>query len=276
MEFARNTQNNSLYSAQQFERTPSDELSENRQHLACPECGEPAFFRRETHNGREPCFGARPHAQGCSQSAGQATHPASQQQDIYSEFMDPAVRLVVDFAYGAASAGNWIDPQEGHQDFNNQSLGATGSGGQTDRVQHVRLRPLLRLLMSGAPLHATRKVVDVQGIGRFPVADLFVPFANIAAMRGKDLCGVFGKVATADFDPCGQTLWLNCAGWAEPSICIDWKHIPELFSRFGIKDIKELAGADVLAFGSVRASRNGKHYVVPVHNSQIAFDLMGR
>jgi hypothetical protein len=178
----------------------------------------------------------------------------------------------VDFAYGAASDGNWSNPQECHQDFNNPSLGAMGSGGQTDRVQHVRLRPLLRLLMSGAPLHATRKVADVQGIGRFPVADLFVPFANMADMRRGNYCGVFGRIASAGLDPCGQTLWINCAGMSDPSICIDWTHIPELFARYEINDVQALKGADVLAFGTVRSSRNGKHYLVPPHSSQVAFD----
>lgn len=72
MQSARCTLNGALYHAQQLTSLPNHDLSQRRHHLVCPECGGPAFYRKETHNGRDACFGARPHASGCSLKAAQS------------------------------------------------------------------------------------------------------------------------------------------------------------------------------------------------------------
>jgi hypothetical protein len=272
MEFARCTQNDLIYNAEQFSGLPTQDLSEKRRYLVCPECSGHAFFRKETRNDREACFGARPHAEGCHLKAADAAANSNGQADAYGPLMQPAQRLVVDFGYGAPAQGNQQVQASAIDNCRAPDEPATSSGCRTNHVQHVRLRPLLRMLTSPTPCQTLPHLVDVAGFGKFAVADFFVSFKAAAPMHDYKLHGFFGQVAYAQFDQ-ANTLWLNAGGRSNLSICIPHQHVAELYSRFGISDQEAFAGASVLVLGTLQISPPGKRYVVLEDLSHITVHL---
>ena len=76
---------------------PAD-LEKKRRQLQCPECSGPAFFRHTSPIGRAPCFGARPHATGCSLAA----YDLERLQSMANENaqLNPCETIVVDLHYG--------------------------------------------------------------------------------------------------------------------------------------------------------------------------------
>ena len=268
MESARCTQNSAIYSAQQFAGLAADDLAEKRQNLVCPACGRPAFFRRETQNDRDPCFGARPHAQGCNLSAAQAAAAASDQADAHANLLDPNTRIKVDFTHERSEA---VD-QHPHADLTQKTRTCDESGGFSGctpaTIRHMRLRPLLRLLISTPSLQNSPQIIDMDGIGSARACDLFVPLNAISAMDDRKFMGVFGRIASAHFVKESNTVWLNSGAVMQPSICVDLMNMSLLMDRFEVNNIACFANAIVLVFGAVRISQQGKMYIVlgnPMH-----------
>lgn len=262
MESARCTQNSAIYSAQQFAGLAADDLAQKRQNLVCPACGRPAFFRKETQNERDPCFGARPHAQGCNLSAAQAAATASDQADAYADLLDSNKRIKVDFthensetAYQHIHAGltqntRTHDESAGHAGFNPTT------------VRHMRLRPLLRLLISTPEFRSSWQIVDMDGIGSVRACDFFVPFKGLATQHESIFIGVFGRIVSAQYLPQDNAVWLNSGSCTEPSICVPLGLAALLMDRFEISDAGYFANSNVLVLGTVRISQHGKKYIV--------------
>lgn len=273
MEFARCTQTNSLYSAQQFSGLAPDVLLHRKQNLVCPECDRTAFFRRETQNGRDPCFGARPHAPWCNLKAAHAGTNANDQSDTVAGLMQSGQRIVIDFEYGARQSDS--DPS---------STRVQGSGARHEQIstpgghgispKHLRLGTLLRMLTFSSAFRSSVQIVEVSGIGIFRVADFFVPFESLATMPGGRLLGFFGQIAFAQYKPQDDTLWLNSGTLADPSICVPWEFVPSLFQRFEITEAQALTGANVLVIGLVRTSQYGKKYVLLEDLNQLTIDFV--
>lgn len=269
MEFARCTQNDVIYTARQFAGLPTDALSDRRRSLVCTECGGRAFFRAHTRNDREACFGAWPHADHCQLRAAQTAAHASGHAQVDNR---PAQRLVVDFEYGAPVLWDHSTQTPEAESVRAQIEAVAGSGFNPTQVQHMRLRPLLRLLTSPTPCQTSPQWVDVAGFGTFAVADFFVPFEAATPMHNYQWHGFFGQLVSAHFVGL-NTLWLNSGGYASPGICVPVQFVDELFSRFGISDKRQLAGARVLVFGSLQISQSGKWYVVLQDLNHITIDL---
>ena len=270
METARCLQDGSIYSSQQFTRLPATDLWEKRRYLVCPECGGPAFFRKQSHDGREPCFGARPHSDGCNLKAAPASANACERGDPSNDLLDTAKRLVVDFGYGAAQLAQSAPPAA-LQDFSTQREQATGSGVGTSLVKQVRLRPLLRYLMS-TQVRASQQIVDVAGVGTFAASELFVPFDATTPIHYFNWHGFFGAIVSAYFDR-AKTLWLNSRGQTDLSICVSSGLVADLYSRFRITEEEDLVGANVLAFGHIQLSQQGKKYIVLNDIRAVSIDL---
>lgn len=270
METARCLQDGSIYSSQQFTRLPAADLWEKRRYLVCPACGGPAFFRKQSHDGREPCFGARPHAGWCNLKAVSAAAPVGDWENPGDGLLELAQRLVVDFGYGAAQPAQSVEPAA-LQNFSTQREQATGSGVGTSLVKQVRLRPLLRYLMS-TPVSTSHQTVVVAGVGSFAASELFVPLEAISPRHLYHWHGFFGAVVSANFDS-AKTLWLNTWGQSDFSVCVADRLVADLYGRFKITEEEDFAGADVLAFGNLHISQQGKRYLVLQNVGLITLDL---
>lgn len=101
MDIALCTLDNYIYTSAQFSQLPFADIGEKRRSLICPECGGPAFFRKQTRNGRAACFGARPHQPSCSLSVLDETRVVHGQGEIAEVICNPGERIVVDLVFGA-------------------------------------------------------------------------------------------------------------------------------------------------------------------------------
>mgnify|MGYP001221597596 CR=1 FL=1 len=260
METARCTQDDSIYSANQFANLSRQDLSERRQNLICPACDGPAFFRRQTQNGRDACFGARPHADGCSLKAAQAK--ASAQADAYADLLNPAKRIVVDFDFGSPEQPERPIHSGESQRARTQKNEPFSSGFSVNTATHIQMRPLLRLLTCTPQFRTSPQIVDIDGIGSTRACDFFIPFGAITAQHRNAFMGIYGKIVSAQYVQEYNSVWLNSGGCTEPSVCVPVELVSLLLHRFQMGDIAEFANTNVLVFAEVRISQHGKKYMV--------------
>lgn len=261
MQSARCNQTNSIYGAQQFASLPPNEMFQIRPNLVCPECERAAFFRNETLNGREACFGARPHADWCSLKATQSTAKAGESgwsQDVST--LDEQ-RIVVDFSYGAQAADGFANPGETPIQLS-QRRRSGGASGSANKVTHRRLSSILRELSLSHEFSQSQQLVEIGGIGAFRANEFFASFDAVTLAHLNGLHGFYGQIVSAYFWPNMGTLWLNSGGRGDFSIGVPWELIPGFFRRFKINETRELNGATVLLFGVLQISQHWKKYVM--------------
>ncbi len=278
MEKARCTQDNSIYSADQFADLPQDAFLSRRQSLVCPECERRAFFRGQSQNGRDSHFGARPHADGCQQRATQAQASTRERGGSDADFLASSQEIAVDLSFDSpASWGGQFNSVDDDSDTMADGLADSGVHLNQARssempVRHMGLRPLLRLLLSRPEFHHSEKVLRLPGFGRARVCDFFVPLQNISCRHERLAIGVFGRIVRAQYFPEFKCIWLYSEGFNNPNIYVTLEVGVYLMDRFGIRDIALLADVFVLVIGAVRVSMNGKRYVYLDDPRHIAVD----
>ena len=273
MESARCTQNNALYGAQQFAELPVGDLEDKRRNLVCPECGRPAFFRKQTQNERNACFGARPHNDGCSMCATQGNTRTNDSLETYAGLLNSSKRIVIDFDHGSPAPRDNSSQSESAPSANEAGELTERSALNSGSVTHMRLRPLLRLLMGTLQFSSSHQIVEIEGMCRSKACDLFVPAAAVNERHERMFMGVFGKISSVHYLPDMGTIWLNFYGANELSICLPPELTPGLFHRLGIDRICAFAQANVLIFGFVRISQAGKRYMVMDNQVELAVDF---
>lgn len=273
MQTARCTQNNVVYDAQQFSKLPVDELEEKRLNLVCPDCGRLAFFRKETQNERDACFGARTHNDGCSMGATQANARTNDSVDKNAGLLNSTNRILIDFDSENPAQLDKKSPSESVQSANDVGEFPERSALNTDSVTHMRLRPLLRLLMSGPQFCSSNQIVEIEGMCRVKACDLFVPAHAIEERHERVVLGIFGKISSVHYLPERGILWLNFGGFDDLSICVPPEIAPGLFDRLGIDRICDFVQANVLVFGFVRNSQTGKLFVLMESQSDLTVDF---
>lgn len=271
MEKARCTQDNAIYNADQFAGLPTDDLSNLRHHLVCPECGGRAFFRRETQNDRDPCFGARPHAPWCGLKTAQANAGAVASADS----LDPNKRIVVDFAF-ETSASTLRAADSAHADSTEMEGEFSGDDGHdrfSDRsVRHMRLGPLLNTLMNKPEFRTSQQILEI-GRRRFRVCDFFVELKAITAAHVGAVIGAYGRIERVQWNQKFKCVWLITTGFDTPNILVPEDLFISLLYRFGLRQVENFTGANVLVIASVRPSNSGVPYVHLQDPSHIAADF---
>ena len=100
MEQAKCLEDGFIYTATNFSRLHPEELAKKRKLLQCIECSVHAFFRHASVNVRAACFGARPHAEGCSLAAQDYHRLEDDASDDFEALQIPSGKIIVDFSYG--------------------------------------------------------------------------------------------------------------------------------------------------------------------------------
>ena len=275
MESARCTQNNAVYGAQQFAELPVGDLANKRRNLVCPECGRPAFFRKETENERNACFGARPHHDSCSMGAPQANARSHDGNGKYAGLLNSAKRIVIDFDfdYGQSTQSDRTSPHESAPRATDVGESAEHLALNSGTDTHMRLRPLLRLLIGVPQFSVSQQIVEIEGMCTAKACDLFVPAHAITEHHERVFMGVYGKIFSVQYLPEAGTVWLNFGGPDDLSICIPAELAPGLFRRLRISRICAFAKADVLIFGFVRNSHAGKKFILIENQEDMAVDF---
>ena len=255
MEHAKCTEDGVIYAATNFSRLSPEELGRKRQLLQCPECFVRAFFRHASFNGRAACFGARPHADGCSLAA--------QDQDRLEEGDDfdvqhiPTGKIVVDFSYGTHEPSNGNSSHGQVLTFDSAALNYDRTDAQASR----RLRSLLRMLIKFPAFRDSNILIEIYPYGKIAVRDFFVTLDSVTKLNVGMFRGFWGVITDAQSTTDGS-LWLNSGGRDSISFCIDYKFVDLIAKRYRLRNLEDLAGAYILAFGVPHVSTNGKLHVI--------------
>lgn len=265
MLYARCTDDNQVWEAEHFAALSAGELESKRRNLICVQCGEFAWFRKESSHGRPAHFCAH-HTDSC---------------DLRIDYVvvgDP--RNDATLAEGEVAAGDAIivrlDQENGGRvdvtPVQPSPVPGQGSGGRAfivrggnrESEQHFTLRKiLLRLVQSPSFRTSNQNIVFyrnenevlVDGVVRETVTS----FADIARELHDDrLMFFWGPIASAGRTQDGK-LWLNSSDRNQGvSVAIFQDIVDEFLSVFGIEDFDELAGAHVLVAGRCNFTRTGK------------------
>jgi hypothetical protein len=264
MENAKCVQDNSIYSAAQFGELPRDIFLNIRHSLVCPECERPAFFRRESHNGRDSCFGARPHAHGCQQRTAPPTMN-TREPGGNTRFPSPDEEIVVDLSYGspdpiggshACGVNDITDPDDEFAELERYARMETAQAS----VRHMRLRPLLRLVLTNPDFCLSNHIINFPGIGRVRARDFLMPLEALRTEhQGRALC-VFGRIRHAQHLDAHQCVWLFSQGYYAPNIKVPACEVIDLVNRYNTTNIGFLTDSYVMAIGEVKVSSSGNVY----------------
>lgn len=248
------TDDGKIYNAIEFSRLFQNELERKRRFLHCPECNGPAFFRHTSHIGRTPCFGARPHATGCSLAA----YDLARLQSMADEDsqLNSSRTIVVELCYGTPSQSENVACAERSP--------ASGDFGycacRPDLRTHRRPSSLLRQLVEFPAFGYSDQVIEIFGNRTTSARDLFVPLSEVTASLEGQFRGFWGSLLNAELE--GQTIWFNSGDWYAFSFCLDSRFLSDLNRRYAIENVRDLADAYILVFGTLRVSQQGKPFCV--------------
>lgn len=273
MDLADCTEDDERYSAREFSRLSPGDIARKRRLLVCVDeiCRGKAFYRRDTRDGKAPCFGSNEHHPDCAQ-AGPVSRvaPGGSPQD-QAELLNLGDRIHV------VLTGD--DPDEVHLDPD-QPDGRKPSGrhvlvqdgpGARRAISQRKLLSLLRNLVQSEGFRRSDVEILVDGFPPMAAHEFFVRFADIAKARytGKHR-GYWGTIVDARTRSAGDALWLNSGSPDEPSVMIPSEKKAAFFRLHPDIELEDLAGAWVLALGTYQPSFTGKRLVKVNHASEIA------
>jgi hypothetical protein len=258
-----------IYTADVLSRLSPNELARKRQLLQCVECFVRAFFRHASFDGRVAHFGARPHAEGCSLAAQDNEHLEDRDGEDVEALHIPNGNIIVDFSFGTPDqpdqvAGSGLVPTQDRTARNFYRPDAHASR---------RLSSLLRMLIGLPAFRDSRKLIEVYPFGVIAARDFFVPLNAVTSQYYGQFRGFWGLITDAQFTDDGS-LWLNSGGRGSVSFCIDYKFVDLMFKRYRIKNLEDFAGANILAFGNLQVSANGKLHVIIQEPEYITLRLL--
>lgn len=257
MDVALCTLDNHIYTSTQFSQLPFPEMSEKRRNLVCPECNGPAFFRRQTRNGRAACFGARPHQPTCELSALDETRVIYGQGEIAEVIYNPGERIVVDLNFGAQQHVH-AEPNPGPVRGGGRAGIHIGDNAANNARMHRRLSTLLRTLIESPDFSASQQILEVLG-KEIQVRHFFVPLLDIQSHHLDSTKGFWGMLSDVGRDQNG-TMWLNSGGRSNISFCIDNNSYTQICERYNINEEEDFSGAYILVIGEAKVSQYGKVY----------------
>ena len=265
MQHAKCTSDKKVWEALPFSQLEPALLDSKRLNLLCAECGEFAWFRKESRNGHPAHFCAR-HDTECNLKVDYVISD-DQKDDATTE-------------EDQVSAGDTIivrlDQEEGGQvevkDVLSHPKEYPGVGGRTfiikgkDREsnQQFTLRRILhRLVQSPAFRDSNSNIIfyknaeDIMLSGQ--VTDIVTGFEEITKEKHNDKTLFYwGPIASSKKTPDGK-IWLNSGGqYSSVSVAIFEDVAQEFLSLFDVDELEDLAGAYVLVAGRCHFTGNGE------------------
>lgn len=227
-----------------FEILPEEELIIKRRALLCPECRESAFFRKRTKTGGVACFGAK-HKKGCSL--------ASNQPQANETYCDRGSAIVIDFNFGANRPSLGDDRQE---DFSGIDLNTFQNETNEQKISR-RMSRLLKSLLYNEGFNGSDREIKFNGQSRI-VSEFFKTPQEALNHRGeKKKYGVWGIISDAHY--LKETLWLNFGGTVNDlSIPFGKEVAYEFGKRYGINEVEELSGVEILVIGWINQAKESE------------------
>lgn len=238
-------------------------------------CGAPAFHRRQSLDGRRPCFFSTAHGEGCS-----AGSIASDDQDgdhgrPVQAVSAPVGRLVLNLAPAEPSVGpdgRHVPDDAVRSSVTARHTRAVGVREGAGTMRH-RLRTVLaRLLGEGYPPELP---VEFEGMAALPAGRFFVDLRNAVPAALVELVdqqhGFYGRVTAVYVHPDDGTWTIYLAGASKVRFILATGAAAALPA--GVSDSGELKGGHVLALGRVQESKRtpGNRYVRVLRPDRIGF-----
>jgi hypothetical protein len=278
MQYARLLDDGRTWEASQFAQLPAAEIESKRRNLVCVECGEIAWYRKESAHGHPPHFCAH-HTDDCKLKVvyavvGDPRRDATEQVDQVSDGESIVVRL--DEGRGGAVEVTPVQPSP-----NGSAAGGTryvGAASERESAQHFTLRRILYRLVQSPTFRVSDKNIafyrDAENLlvgGR--VNQVIVEFAKISRTQHHErLLLYWGPISSAGKSPDGK-LWLNSSDRHQAvSVAIFEDVVDEFLRLFNVQDYKEeLGGAHVLVAGRCNYSSNTGKPVIWCGSSKYIF-----
>lgn len=265
MQYARCTDDGQVWEAAGFAALPVSELESKRRNLVCVQCGEFAWFRKESTHGHPAHFCAH-HTDNCDLRV---------EYIVVDEGRHDATTVEGEVAAGTAIIVRLDQEVGGQVDVTEVQPPPTpgqGEGGRTfivrgaerESSQHFTLRRiLLRLVQSPDFRTSDRQIAfyrnEEEVLIRGSVRDIVTSFTDITRETHNDRMMLYwGPIASAGKTP-DEKLWLNSSDrYQGVSVAIFQDIVEEFLAVFGIDDLDDLAGAHVLVAGKCYFTSTGK------------------
>jgi hypothetical protein len=222
----------------------------------CEECSFPAFFRKPSRSGRGPCFGARPHDEGCELAAVDNEARVPGVADDQDEVFNAGDRIIVELAFGGQDGEVHLDPNE-RGPRRPRGGRHVGEGGPRVAQMHRRLSTLLRLLVTAPNFQYSDQTIAVANQPELPARDFFVHLSNVTPGHAGQFRGYWGQLTDAGEGTRG-VLWLNSGGRGDASFLLPPEFRQQVMQRFRLEEEDEFSGMYILVLGTLRVSQNGK------------------
>ncbi len=248
------------YDAVEFSRLPPDTLDTYRRALICTKCRSEAFFRKASSSGRGPCFGARPHAEDCTEATIDAGTWGTGGNQADEPIFNAAGRIIIDLPR-LEGGHDEVEPAGAEQ----QRRGAgrvfnAEGGGAAANATHRRLSSLLRRLNQDPDFQYSNAIVTPPGTQEnTSVAEFFVRFDLVRDRALREFKGLWGQITDASYGA-NNSLWLNTGSKSSVSFVIDTDLVPRFLARWGVDDLEQLAGAQALILTTTYVSGGSKMY----------------
>ena len=263
MQTARSNQNGAIYNAPSFGNLGPHELIQLRGLLSCPGCQGHSYYRRETRNGRAPCFCAH-HDPDCEFAA---SSPMARPDTSGLDRFSPGVLdkpIVLDFAYEGWDGGAQGTGRGRANSFEAKNQSGMMPRGSSAVSSHRRLSTMMRNILEVPDFVQSPKTLYVQGIGQTRVCDFFVNFEQLNQTHLGRLLGHWGALSRVGQGNSGE-LWLNTGNGesGDVSICVPARLVDALYERYAIRlgSAWEPESYFVLVAGTVHISQGGKPYI---------------
>lgn len=265
MQYARQAGESTVWEANEFAHLPEPVLEVKRRSLECTECGEFAWFRKESRHGHPPHFCSH-HAESCGLKVNYEVigerAPDIHEQDQIDAGNAIVVRLDLEdarqvdvLAPPATDRGD--DGCEGGTRF-------VGQAGNRLSSQHFTLRRILYRLVQSPVFRISRELISLyrnegEVLIQGAISDVTHEFSEISREIHHDRLALYwGAIASAGRTSDGK-LWLNSSltrGGA--SIAIYEDIAQPILDAFEVEDLEDLAGAHVLVAGRCLFAESGK------------------
>lgn len=264
MQYARYTIDGKVWEAPNFAALPEAQLETMRRNLTCVQCGEFAWFRKESTHGRPAHFCAH-HENNCSLKV---------EYVVVDEHRNDAT-----LAEQEVSAGDTIivrlDQEHGNQidvaEVQPPPIPGQGDGGRRyvlpgsgrESTQQFTLRRILLRLVQSPDFRTSTKPITFYSRGEEPliagtIRDVVTSFADITHKHHEQLMLYWGPIASSGWTQDGK-LWLNSSDRNQGASVAIFENITnEFLKQFSIEDIDDLSGAHVLVAGRCTYASTGK------------------
>jgi hypothetical protein len=244
MDEARITGLSATVTAADYEQYTPELRRDYAETLACPACGQPAYFIRQSSNGRAACFGARPHTPGCTL----ATTVAGDDE--------PRLTARDEFVLTPADTNTADDP------ISTDSHTSEAAAGGPSRARPRRsgasrpalgLSMLLRRLVREPAFRDSPATIVLPDGTRDSIATLCVETSGADLTLHNQRRLYWGTIRYTHPDDDGA--WFNLGRRGAPALRLKTPTVTNLLTRHQVDSSEGLQGASFLAWAFLRKSK---------------------